>query len=512
MQIRLNIFSALLILSGLGLMSCDEESQSGDECEAKETRCDGNVLKTCQNGFWNQGRDCGNDVCGENSLNPGSFTCVGSQQNDTCKAGQKRCKDNMLQSCTSEKTWNDVKYCDELSCGPNPLKSGDFICLYKEGSCSENTFKCADNAIYRCSSNAWNLVETCGESKICGMKPQSETEMICVEKPSSVCQNGQSYCATDNVLVSCANGRYQHYLCENSECRSDSSGKAACSAICKSGEKTCKDNMIVECGSDGTWSGSAKSCAEQLCVLTADHKAACQNMCNTGETACFASKRYECANNEWVEKPNQGNCSEQPEETCVPGHYKCDGQNLMKCGDSSTWIQEKTCTSGVCNGVLGKCAENVNTEKLCVDGDTFCNQDNAVMTCKDNAFEMQSCSGNFICSAEAGACVPRSTVSVCIAGTAYCATENGKQKLYRCESDGNSTFLTSTECNGICSASHGACIDTEKTVSCARGEHICKQFGKFQALMKCSDDGNDWNTVQICGSGTKCDPGKAGCF
>jgi len=123
--------------------SADVVVSTPPECQPDQTKCDGNMPKTCHNGKWT-----------DKYTTPCKYGCI----NGDCKSvpectpdGTFKCDDNTVYKCVNY-NWKYQKTCNYgcagTQCAPEPCSP-------------EGKYQCNGRMLERCTSGEWNFVQSC---------------------------------------------------------------------------------------------------------------------------------------------------------------------------------------------------------------------------------------------------------------------------------------------------------------------------------------------------------------
>ena len=503
------------------------------ECKDGDTRCEGDLVKECVNGKWEEtmacenGQECENrcgctngeyrcdgnkfQICKEQiwetQIECAAGECVGSLENDRLLA----CKCNEDIQCTGDdKEMGKVcvyseedfyvngqhlpyQYGSDKPCDGDEICSGG-MCVASNGC---NTPMPQDDKKWKCEDNTWVLDNSCDVNV---------DESKCVDGKYEKCVNGKWQAedcngnrqCKDNKCIECDDeiGCGQGYLCENNVCLK---------VDCNFGDAPeCADEIIQNC-QDRKWvngedcSMKGEGCEDGRCVT-----------CHNGQTRCNPDNKSMfqlCKNNKWHDVVSCGdnNCDgtrigtnqykacECEVGNTKPGngnndncYFECNG-GIKEYGGieyKNYWVglacnDGFTCVGGVC--IKDGCSEN----SYKCDG-------NSLMKCNRGMWSLvQSCGMGKTCNSEARHC------DECTTGSYMCVSEDtGNRKYCR---DGQWTDNNCTG-NDICSElDGGACI--KKNLSCEKDKTICKSRTEImdciQGRWNVSDDCN--GIEEVCG-------------
>ena len=387
--------------------------------------------------------------------------------------------------------------------------------------CTDNTWNCDDNVLYKCVSGNWKSVKKCHEGTTCNQGAAAciedetrdaqclENEHIFAEQcePDDVNHCGSHFndctkmagwksgkCIDKTcIALECATGYHlasrtdadskaiaicdedTHDACGSANMKCDADQictQGVCSNTCRSGEVVCKGSCINP-------KTNAKYCGAD---------ASCMNYTACSETEqCIAGKCVisSCTN------PEESLCRENGQRICVNIY----GNNLKHCGGcGATCSNKETAIASGCN--YGRCTytckdDMVNCgteiEPICLPNEQLKNDAQRCGDCNTKCNENELCQNGqcVINSCLENACLYN---NACINRTDKC----GKQCM-NCNSDNHA--LT-----GLCQ--DGTCI----TLSCVAGYHLYENTCEPDSLEHCGAHGNACNVegaTNICANG-KC--------
>ena len=156
------------------------------QCTPGEFQCNESSLQRCRSdgGKWESVQQCQNGrLC-----NPKAARCEAPK----CKGGATRCKGAEFQVCRDDLTgWDTKPPCSAgSSCDP---KKG---CV--PGLCTNDTLRCNDVTLERCTDSVWQKVESCATAQLC-----DSVSARCVPP---ACTPGDKQCV-DVILQTCKDDR-----------------------------------------------------------------------------------------------------------------------------------------------------------------------------------------------------------------------------------------------------------------------------------------------------------------
>lgn len=332
----------------------------------------------------------------------------------TCTNGTWNCDDNVLFKCISNH-WETIKTCgDGMTCNAETAECEPKTIPEENGNCTNGDWKCYNNELFKCISNHWEMIKTCGDGTTCNEQIAScikitNPDVHCLTnehlfagrcEPDDVNHCGSHLndctkisgwksgdcidkvcfaeeCALDYHLASLVDDGEEKTICEgdtkdacgsiNTKCRDDSDDSANCGQcgnrcsvgeICKSGEcemgtgYTNCDGTGIDISNDSTNCGRCgnKCDVGEICRL-----GKCEN--GTGGTYCDGA-RVDTSN----DTANCGQCGNKcgVDEVCNRGkcqagngYTHCDGRVI----DTSTDLWN-----------CGQCGNNCDDGEICNKG------------------------------------------------------------------------------------------------------------------------------------------------
>lgn len=384
-----------------------------------------------------------------------------------------RCLEKQFQQCKADLTgYETLKTCaaDEFCFEDNPAAPCHRECPLSGLVCNGSELlsctadgdlvhqaDCATPELCRCAANGTCLVgpNGCGIPLCGGALPQTR----CVGSTLEVCQTGR---AGWDAVAECGSPE----LCFPGIPPDYAQGYCA----------VCEVAGVVECNEDAT---GTRQCAPD-------------RLGYTGEQTC------------------QFGCLERPEPSadycavCQPNELRCAGtmpgnSKLQRCtDDQSGLIDVEPCPFGcIDQGTNDRCAACVAGESRCSGRDRMvCNADRSALTRAETC--PVSCIENGIAD-YCGECKP---------GTKQC---NGKV-LETCGTNGEWGSGGTETCSIACvevsdGDDHCAAVCTPGTFRC--GSSMTGMPANL--LQQCNEDGDDWVTVETCGSAALCDAANREC-
>lgn len=317
-----------------------------NNCTDGQTQCDGNILKTCENGAWIK-----------------KETCPNGCENKACKP-EKQCDDEVKQ-CNNEKTevqickggqWTQEQECTDGECSD---EGGNPHCT---NTCTHGNKRCTDDkkSWQECNSdNKWSDAESCPDDK-----------PVCENGECKQCTDGQTQCDR-NILKTCENGKWYNEACHEDE-------------VCKNGE--CRPASVDDpCNKEDTSKCDPKSkyqllkcsqskwAVEEECKNGCDENSnKCKSSCKQGATKCADNELQTCTDGEWQkidDCPLGCNSTLTACKKCQNNAKKCENDKAYICNDGS-WGTGTHCSNG-CENDQCKSTPISN----CNDGDFQCVKD-----------------------------------------------------------------------------------------------------------------------------------------
>lgn len=431
----------------------EQSDEEVSECTENEMKCEGTVLKWCQNGTWKVVKDCVDDeqTCG---LKDDVAQCIDAVV--TCTENEKKCSGTKIQTCNSENEWIDEKDCseDNQTCKTNEdnVACADIIAL-----CETGTTKCSGNVVLKCNDlRQWENETVCSDDgKICEFADNAAT---CIVPP---CTPEAKECDGDSVKTCKTDKTWETVLCDEGYTCFDDGTTVECKvkAVCLPGNTDCLGNVVMLCNAGGQWANF------QTCT-------------NSGMICDKTSGTAQC-----VVAP------------CTPAETKCDGKNVKTCNASKTWESVACVGIQMCDVVEGT-AQCVNPPE-CSENETKCSGD-VVMTC-NSSLEWDS---TVTCPVTGKICSAESGTAICV--IPLCTPDDKKcegTEIMLCNSEG--IWTPSQDC----ADSSKVCNDNGTTVQCiiapvcAPGNTQCSD-----ALIQNCNAGGQWTTITNCANTNKtCD-------
>jgi hypothetical protein len=460
----------------------------GTACEPEEYRCAGAVLERCaddRQGFVPV-ETCASAV----ACNLNAKACR------PCMTGEFMCRGAVLERCDGE-VW-----VPEADCFTAALCSVSFASDVWTGTCvgptcTSGTHQCDGPLLTRCSParDGWEKVELCENGELCdAMQADADVALgLPARCMAPACAPNAFRCEGGTLRV-CAPDRMSFIdsgPCESTELCSATRG--SCGA-CEPDEIECNGAELRRCTEAGIWETLEMCGSAALCDAEAEEcqKAECPEpgalRCGNRPVLerCSADLIWEdfeaCANEELC-SASAGRCLAP---ACAVDETRCRGGQFERCSaDRTRWVLVAACGVGEsCDAMVG-C-----TPESCMDENVHCNG-SSLERCMEGQVEVvQRCATASLCDASMGCTVPE-----CGPGPEFKC--NG-EIIQRClpGRDDFADFFTCEEPT-FCDAPTGA-GDSECDV-CTPDEYDCTPEGT--AVLRCSPDGQAWETVQSCPGG-----------
>ena len=518
-------------------VSCSPGSKVCDETGMSYAVCD---LK----GEYGEYEKCGT---GLKCLNG---DCVEDDSTDeTCTSGDTKCEGNILYSCDDEK-WHE-KDCEEYRCVEH---NGGYSCT----ECENNSFQCNGNNVQKCTNGFWEEDSKCDENKQCENDTLDGVSYVrCADK----CESDESRCVdVDGKKKEVCEGGVYHlkdaceFGCTDGECLS-CEPKSQCVVKVSSETSMVDDNIFRICEDDGSW-GGFDVCDDNSEVSCSDINAQCT--CSGDVTQCASNGDYmlSCKGEKWVME----DCPEKIDGKCAPSKRKCvdvndevkwaeclpdeviqykgssSGDMYKKCDENGVWSELKECDDDNCKKGYGvDCVEN---DRKCVAS--------KLVVCYGGEYSKFECksSENMICNDFVGFCQIRQNQGMCVAdekgtyaiplktegglfeydfcgegcykyaysGLNYASCDKPESNIYALlNQEGKWSVHPSADSVEI-ACNDGEMVRTLWQPECVNGE----TFKCMDGVYKCSGDnkiqlctGGDWSAdfvdVGTCPKGTRCD-------
>lgn len=400
---------------------CKDNNCVKDECFGNNPVCDGDLVKSCQEGKWGIGENCSESgkVCenghcvicreGETRCNPNNssiFQVCDNGWHDVVNCGDKRCSgeridnSNQFKACDCNRdeigTGMD-RYC-YFECGGGFIEYG--VIEYKnnwigkvcdEGyacdkdnnkcvlkKCEEGEYKCTGKNLMRCEDNQWKVANSCSMDRLCNAERKSCDD----------CVDGEYQCPSDDSpdRKKCVKGKWvsdsdgKEFKCKEGEICSKLDGGACIKnkTRCEKDKSICKSRSEVMTCSQGRWNVTEN--------------------CNGNDYVCGQKgKDAKCVN---MIKPEGGpeggkelwSCDDKYKEykRCDQTNDNTDGNSVRVCNASKQWEMDKDCKTNKC-GYKDKtimCIEKTDDSKECTEYSYVCDQKKEkVQFCIDGKLE-----------------------------------------------------------------------------------------------------------------------------
>ncbi len=245
---------------------CDDSSGSGqcmdtcsDACTLSDRRCIENMLQSCENGEngctqWKNLQDCAatNWICSGS----GAGTACTDPCNHDCPLGAPdRCEINTVQSCGPDtngcRVWNNGTDCTTIG---QVCSNGTCTCVHE---CTAGSTRCLNSLRQQCSTNAhgcriWETVQDCTTTgQVCDTVSGSAQ---CVFTCTDTCADGAVRCSGNTIQHCQLTGTGCRDWVDGTNCattdRSCSNGTCVCNHSCSSGQVRCEGDMAQNCTVD----------------------------------------------------------------------------------------------------------------------------------------------------------------------------------------------------------------------------------------------------------------------
>ena len=435
-----------------------------------QSRCNGAIRESCQNGTWKLEEDCG----AEARCNAARNSCL------SCSPGALHCRGEELEQCSLDgDAWETIRSCADgcvadgerafcRLCEPDEVLCDSVLRVYPSQDMTTAEQTRAETQVLRCSSDGagYTRVEVCaGELAVCD--PEGGVCRVCA--PSELTCDG----ATLRRCNRLGNG-YENV----EECQS----AAACDA--KRGE--CKTSTCE-------YQGAAFELGAVLCQGTVGTSLSICRDSGQWEVLDVCDDAASCAGGVPARR-----CLDAADGYCVPGATRCQGDVLQRCaapGEAATaasyydYVECAIACEARQDGSSGCRAASGGSAFL---ADTVCTPGEAdYQTCTPTGCVEQSCGSGRVCLGSGAGC------GQCVPGSYRCAG----QRLLKCNAAGTKEDVAAT-CNGVCDAFWGECLPA------AVGERYCDGSahrvvgvnGKARTLAECG-------AAELCDAERGCLPG-----
>ena len=405
--------------------------------------------------------ECESGVCSTD------FECATA---NSCKIGDKLCRDGMIYHCKTGDKWSSGDQCESGIC-----KSIE-ACA-EPAPCRNDEKRCVSKAIYTCRNNTWERTSTCTSEEICD-SGECKTNMSC---NSSQC-------------IKTEDGRYNHRKCEkgkvvdevtcgNSHICLDDAGCVECT----NKQTRCTDGQTYQICSSNKWSDK-ENCGSQEKKCLADH--GCVE-CSKGEFKCSDDAYYQCSSDyKWELKDNckQKNllcdpalgCVETIVSECQIDEQKCDMGKDYVCkteGSSYKWTMREDCLAKdkICENAVGCITKDCDLDTTKCASDIFykCKKEGNALrwTEEENCAASQK-----MCKTGVG-CQKREETAACAGAVLTITQEDGTTKKENCGAQ-----------NKICDSTQKKCIPAT-TIECeSNSAKVVLKAGNLQNTYNCSDN------------------------
>ncbi len=427
--------------------SCDSQPTEG-KCTAGDTKCEGNILKTCQNSQWDKDKEC-DYGCENKACSP-----------ETCtKYHETKCINNKtLLVCSNSKKW------EKITC--------DTSCTTKQcNDCTKNDFICRKGNYIRCDTE--NYKTNTWSKDINGADVPS---LYCID------DNGKyknTLCSSENVQNKCA--------CDTACSVNDNTGNPLSYVILScQGDNFCKKGEIDAKAGDSNLINNLKSGTPPLCSSETTKSIIGSDINNIPD--CTPSTKKKCNNSNDFMCTNDGTKS---------GYVTCDTNNnflsfiASQCYDSENFTFENAkCKIGDINkcGCDTFCQEGPFYHKLtCLENGLLCKSQDRV---KGELHELAESYKNFIIRCDSDT-LNDSHHNINACEKAICFPELNNSNGYQCIDD------TKTKCtkDGHLGDDSPGYADLQ----CINGEYVEKTCSSNYFI--CNVNKNGYFGYSICKEG-----------
>ena len=271
----------------------------------------------------------------------------------TCTNGTWNCDDNELFKCISNH-WETIKTCgDGMTCNAETAECEPKTIPEENGNCTNDDWKCYNNELFKCISNHWETIKTCSDGTTC-----NEQTASCIKTT-----NPDIHCLTNEHLFA---GR-----CEPDDVNHCGSHLNDCTKISgwKSGDCIDKVCFSEECAPDYHLASLVDD-GEEKTICEGDTKDACgsintkcrdDEVCVQGKCACPMGKALcqgSCIDVQ-SDSANCGACDNACDIGLICSAGQCVGSTLCNGRKHDTQSDLDHC--GACNN---RCPDG----KICKDG------------------------------------------------------------------------------------------------------------------------------------------------
>jgi hypothetical protein len=375
------------------------KTQTG--CTSGQTKCNGNVVQTCQNNTWVDSQNCAST--GQTCQNG---ACIGG----SCTSGQVQCSGNWVQTCTNN-TWTNTTDCAAQG---KTCSNGQCVA----SGCTNGAVQCNGTVIQTCTNNQWvNGTDCSTQGKIC-------QDGQCV---TSGCTNGTTQCS-GNWVQTCNNNTWTN----TTDCAAQ--GKVCSGGVCTGGTasgcpagQTCADvsggEGFLACSENGQLPANSQTgCSENVACTIANSSCLCTDQ-NCTATVC-AQNCGPCPQDQICSDLNKGKMGCLTTAGFIPDNapHGCGATNGTPCtGNATCWCLGDCNTDSVClqncdshgpctNGTGGWCDGSV--PMTCTGGQWVAGADCAASgkscdqgVCVDSIAAGQFCNENTPCPSASLECV-----------------------------------------------------------------------------------------------------------
>jgi len=301
-----------------------------------------------------------------------------------------------------------------------------------ENSCQANETACDGYTLLECGKDGKFVATPCSKGEICVevegahscMTPERYEE-ITHPAVTKECDPDQSKCEIGKRYTCDEDGNWavaEDCIEKGGDCEMED-GTAVCKTNtivppepqkeCEDGESKCDANIVLVCNEDGQFVES-QNCASTEDAPTCEIQegaAVCVASCTEGNTRCNGGTRETCTDGSYTETPcdpeyicktvdGNATCVElPPEPVCADDEVKCTEDGLLSQCVDGQWVSQNCPDNHECKDVAGNAA---CVESDCHLGDTRCGERNMLLTCDDAGtwIETSCIKAKKICSPE----------------------------------------------------------------------------------------------------------------
>lgn len=362
--------------------------------------------------------------------------------------------------------------------------------------CVAGEYRCNGERLERCRGDrsGYRLVDLCATPDQCNLNTDSCRPCV----PGEVhCRGSVLEVCTDQSTWQVGEDCQTRALCEQAR----RAGGTTCPApVCAPGELRCEGATLLGCreGRDG-WEVIDVCESAALCqqgILAGRTPAGCEPpACQPGEHRCEGARLLRCNADStgWDERADcvdPGACSASTASCgpCPPGSYECSGAELRRCTDTGTFESARQCDApALCDAANATCLP----AQCDSPGEVRCRPDLGVYALEECTADrtwklVRYCAAEVLCNAEARRCEP----AACVPGTLRCRN----QERERCSADGTE-WISQEVCapGSVCDPEAG-CVE-----GCTPGETRCNNV----YLEECRD--GTWTRLERCATSGLCD-------